>query len=154
MENADMENADTENTDMENADMENANMENADMENADIKNADMENTDMENADMENADMENANMENADMENADIENADKHVKNSCMVDGSACNRFGLPEKFHVSFNIRQNSTKTNSYNNNLIGPLILVAISFDISLINFTIISLSVKVDYICIFLER
>ena len=38
--------------------------------------------------------------------------------------------------------------------NLIGPLILVATSFDISLINFTIISLSVKVDYICIFLER
>ena len=38
-------------------------------------------------------------------------------------------------------IRQNSTKTNSYSNNLIGPLILVFISFDISLINFTIISL-------------
>ena len=24
------------------------------------------------------------------------------KNSCMVDGLPCNRFGLPEKFHVSF----------------------------------------------------
>ena len=38
---------------------------------------------------------------ADMENADMENADKHVKNSYMVDGLPCNRFGLPEKFHVS-----------------------------------------------------
>ena len=72
----------------------------------------------------------------------------------MVDGLPCNRFGLPEKFHVS-NIRQNSTKTNSCSKNLIGSLlILVAISFNISLINFTIISLSVKVDYICILLER
>ena len=53
------------------------------------------------------------------------------------------------------NIRQNSTKTNSYSKNLIGPLlVLVAMSFNISLINFTIISLSVKVDYICILLER
>ena len=80
------------------------------------------------ADMENVDMENADMENADMENADI---------SCF------------------FLFRQNSTKTNSYSNNLIGPLlVLVAISFNISLMNFTIISLSVKVDYICILLER
>ena len=63
----------------------------------------MKNADMENADMENADMENADMENADMENADMENADKHkhIKISCMVDGLPCNRFGLPEKFHVS-----------------------------------------------------
>ena len=68
---------------------------------ADMENADIENADMENADMENADMENADMENADMENADMENADKHVKNSYMVDGLPCNRFGLPEKFHVS-----------------------------------------------------
>ena len=73
----------------------------ADMENADMENTDMENTGMENADMENTDMENADMENADMENADMENADKHVKNSYMVDGLPCNRFCLPEKFHVS-----------------------------------------------------
>ena len=46
-------------------------------------------------------MENADMENADMENADMENADKHVKNSYMADGLPCNRFCLPEKFHVS-----------------------------------------------------
>ena len=72
------------------------------MENADMENADMENANMENADMENPDMENAEMENADMENADMKNADKHIKNSCMVDGLPCNRFGLPEKFHVSF----------------------------------------------------
>ena len=52
------------------------------------------------------------------------------------------------------NIEQNSTKTNLYSNNLIGPLILVVISFNISLINFTITSLSVKFDYICILLER
>ena len=32
---------------------------------------------------------------------DMENADKHIKNSCMIDGLPCNRFGLPEKFHVS-----------------------------------------------------
>ena len=44
----------------------------------------------------------ADMENADNENADMENADKHIKNPCMVDGLPCNRFGLPEKFHVSF----------------------------------------------------
>ena len=63
---------------------------------------DMENADMENADMENPGMENADMENADMENADMKNADKHIKNSCMVHGLPCNRFSLPEKFHVSF----------------------------------------------------
>ena len=40
------------------------------------------------------------MENAYMENADMENADKHIKNSCMLDGLPCNRFCLPEKFHV------------------------------------------------------
>ena len=57
---------------------------------------------MENTDMENTDMENTDMENADMENADMENADKHIKKSCMVDGLPCTRFGLPEKFHVSF----------------------------------------------------
>ena len=68
---------------------------------ADMENADMENADMENADMENADMENTDMENTDMENADMENADKHVKNSYMLDGLPCNRFCLPEKFHVS-----------------------------------------------------
>ena len=62
----------------------------------------MENADMENADMENADMENADMGNTDMENVDMENADKHIKNSCMVDGLPYNRFGLPEKFRVSF----------------------------------------------------
>ena len=61
----------------------------------------LENADMENANMGNADMENADMENADMENADMENADKHIKNSCMIDDLLCNRFGLPEKFHVS-----------------------------------------------------
>ena len=49
-----------------------------------------------------ADMENADTENADLENADMENADKHIKNSCIVNGLPCNRFGLPEKFHVSF----------------------------------------------------
>ena len=38
---------------------------------------------------------------ADMETADMGNADKHVKNSYMVDGLPCNRFCLPEKFHVS-----------------------------------------------------
>ena len=51
-----------------------------------------------------------------------------------------------KNFMFLSNIRQNinSTKTNSYSKNLIGPLlILVAISFNISLINFTIISLSV-----------
>ena len=96
--------------------------------------ADMENADMEYADMENADMENADMENADMENADMKNTDKRIK---------------------KFLHRQNSTKTNSYTNNLTGPLlVLVAISFNISLMNFTIISLSVKVDYICILLKR
>ena len=51
--------------------------------------------------MEKADMENADMKNEDMENAGMENADKHIKNSCMIDGLPCNRFGLPEKFHVS-----------------------------------------------------
>ena len=117
--------------------MKNADMENADMENADMENANMENADMENANMENADMENADMENADMEYADMEN-------------SVCLK-----NFMFLSNIRQNSTKTNSYSNNLIGPLlILVAISFNISLMNFTIISLIVKVDYICILLER
>ena len=54
----------------------------------------MENADMKNADMENTDMENADIENTDVENVDMENADKHVKNSCMVDGLPCNRFGL------------------------------------------------------------
>ena len=44
---------------------------------------------------------NADMENTDMENADMKNTDKHVKNSYMVDGLPCNRFCLPEKFHVS-----------------------------------------------------
>ena len=67
-----------------------------------MENAALENADMENANMENANMENPDMENADMENADMENADKHIKNSCMVDGLPHNRFGLPEKFHVSF----------------------------------------------------
>ena len=100
---------------------------------------------MENADTENKDMENADMKNADMENADMENADKHIKNSCTV---------KMKNFVFLSNIRQNSTKTNSYTNNLIGPLLLVVISFNISLINFTIISLSGKVDYICIFFER
>ena len=52
------------------------------------------------------------------------------------------------------NIRVNRTKTNSYSNNLISPLILVAISFNITLINFTSISLRVKVDYICILYKR
>ena len=63
-----------------------------------LENAD---TEMENADMENADMRNEDMENADMRNEDMENADKHIKNSCMIDGLPCNRFGLPEKFQVS-----------------------------------------------------
>ena len=49
-----------------------------------------------------ADMKNADMENADMGNADMENADKHINNACMVDGLPSTRFGLPEKFHVSF----------------------------------------------------
>ena len=61
--------------------------------------------DMENADMENADIETADMENADMENADKENADKHIENSCMV---------KMKNFMFLSNIRQNSTKTNSY----------------------------------------
>ena len=52
--------------------------------------------------MENADTENAGMENADMENADMENVDKYINNVCMVDGLPCTRFGLPEKFYVSF----------------------------------------------------
>ena len=64
------------------------------------------------------------MENADIESADMENAGKHIKNSCMVDGLPCNRFGLPEK--CLSNIRQNSTKNNLYSNDLIGLLILVA----------------------------
>ena len=62
----------------------------------------MKNADMENAYIENGDMQNAHIENAGMENADMENADKHIKISCMVDGFPCNRFSLPEKFHVSF----------------------------------------------------
>ena len=94
------------------------------------------------------------MENADMENAEMENADKHIKNSCMVDGLPCIVSVCLKNFMFLSNIRQNGTKTNSHSNNLIGPVIFVAISFDISLINFTIISLSVKVDYICILLER
>ena len=47
-------------------------------------------------------MENADMESADIENAEMENADKHIKKSCMVDGLPYNRFGLTEKFHISF----------------------------------------------------
>jgi hypothetical protein len=42
---------------------------------------------------------------ADVENSGIENADKNKKTLAwyrMVDGLPCNRFGLPEKFHVSF----------------------------------------------------
>ena len=90
----------------------------------------MENPDMENADIENADMENADMENADMENADMKNADKYKK---FLHGrrliyhvivSVCLK-----NFMFLSNIRQNSTKTNSYSNNLIGPLLILMIFF-------------------------
>ena len=42
------------------------------------------------------------MENTGMENPDMENEDKHINNACMVDGLPCTRFGLPEKFYISF----------------------------------------------------
>ena len=94
----------------------------------------MENADMENADMENVDIENTDMENADMENADMENTDKRIKNSCMVHKTVYHVIVSVclKNFMFLSNIRQNSTKTNSCSNNLIGPLILVAISFNIS----------------------